>query len=387
MKGFGADFWKPPCPGDSICPLASRRMWCCGGGCGRTFLVYYYCIIYNCGWVWSLHPAVWTRRSVLPLLLTTATSPLASPPDDTFQTTATGRQEYTNAITASRDTNISPAEAYDVIRDHIPTATSRTATCVDVGAGAGLSTSVLYNTKGYHTIAAVDWSREAWDASVTHVPDGVQFYAMDDVRFFQSQSQQHWDCIVYNFAVNTEKAQRIARTYLASPHGVLLAPCNDRAEYWYKQSYLLLNANGERVWKSDAEVGAWSGTCMRRWNLSCAMLLVLLLFCCDHRSIIRCMGQRRRSFLISILCFRSPIPTRCDLQNVYRNLVWRIQWVCCCVFRSLASPPWTTTTQQRSRNDACAHLLTCMYSMVVCPLHPVNARPRTCGRIVSKRLR
>jgi Methyltransferase domain len=181
-----------------------------------------------------------------------------------FQTTAYGRQEYTNAITASRDTNISPAEAYDVIRQRIPPAGSTTARAVDVGAGAGLSTAVLYTEKGYRTIAAVDWSKTAWDDSVTHQPATVQFYEMDDATFFQQHANDDddddddkFDCIVYNFAVNTEKAVSMARQHLTAT-GVLLAPCNDRTDYWYKQSYLLLDGTGRIQWQSPPEINAWS---------------------------------------------------------------------------------------------------------------------------------
>ena len=43
-----------------------------------------------------------------------------------------------------------------------------------------------------------------------------------------------------------------------SPTGLLLAPCNDRTDYWYKQSYLLLNRDGEIQWQSPDSIGAWS---------------------------------------------------------------------------------------------------------------------------------
>jgi hypothetical protein len=40
--------------------------------------------------------------------------------------------------------------------------------------------------------------------------------------------------------------------------GILLAPINDKADYWYKQSYYLLDHQGKIQWKSQPEVGAWS---------------------------------------------------------------------------------------------------------------------------------
>ena len=120
--------------------------------------------------------------------------PATSSPRLSFETTAYGRQEYTNSITASRDTNLSPAEAYDVIRQKIPdnTNTSNGAVrrALDLGSGAGLSTAILCNEKGYTITDAVDWSRTAWDSSVTRQPNGVHFYEMDDSAFFEYALQQ-----------------------------------------------------------------------------------------------------------------------------------------------------------------------------------------------------
>jgi SAM-dependent methyltransferase len=173
-----------------------------------------------------------------------------------FRTSAYGKQEYTNSITASKDTNLSPAEAYDTIRDHVPV--KKDGLALDLGAGAGLSTQVLYES-GYTIIDAVDWSIAAWETSVIEQPASVRFFELSDQEFFDyiRPTQRRYDAIVYNFAVNPEKAVAIAKTYL-NDGGVLLAPCNDRRDYWYKQSYLLLNSNGDTVWKSQPEVGAWS---------------------------------------------------------------------------------------------------------------------------------
>eukprot|EP00523_Entomoneis_sp_CCMP467_P023408 CAMPEP_0168833086 /NCGR_PEP_ID=MMETSP0727-20121128/2886_1 /TAXON_ID=265536 /ORGANISM="Amphiprora sp., Strain CCMP467" /LENGTH=426 /DNA_ID=CAMNT_0008886379 /DNA_START=34 /DNA_END=1314 /DNA_ORIENTATION=+ len=206
-----------------------------------------------------------------------------------FQTQA--QAEYTNSITASRDTNVSPKEAYDSILNYIPpnptssststsssTATTTTTSpfkALDVGAGAGLSTSYLYNQLGYKVIDAVDWSGDAWRQNVVQTPArSVQFYELDDDSFFdlirkrQQQQQSHGDSssyyyyhvICYNFAINPSKAARVAREFLDpnDPGAVLLAPINDRAEYWYKQTYYVLNNKGQVLQKSAPEVGAWS---------------------------------------------------------------------------------------------------------------------------------
>lgn len=214
--------------------------------------------------------AVASRRAVLGRLVSAAASVLLSSPTKAtaedaadFVTTAYGRQEYTNSITASRDTNLSPAEAYDVIRQQIPACVvgddNREHRALDLGAGAGLSTAVLYKEKGYRTIDAVDWSSTAWEDSVTQQPPTLRFFQMDDSSFFDIalKESRKYDCICYNFAVNTDKAIYAAKMFLTDT-GLLLAPCNDRRDYWYKQSYLVLNARGEVVWKSAADVGAWS---------------------------------------------------------------------------------------------------------------------------------
>jgi SAM-dependent methyltransferase len=177
-----------------------------------------------------------------------------------FRTSAVGQEEYTNAITASRDTNISPKEAYDTLTGKIPRASTTRARALDLGAGAGLSTQLLYQL-GYHTIDAVDWSGEAWNNYVEACPDTVKFYEMADDPWFrlaQDKEFPRYDIVVYNFAVNPAKAVRVAKNLLVPETGLLLAPVNDRADYWYKQTYWLIDGTGTIVYKSSAEVGAWS---------------------------------------------------------------------------------------------------------------------------------
>ena len=43
---------------------------------------------------------------------------------------------------------------------------------LDVGAGAGVSTEVLYQL-GYHRIDALDWSGTAWEKYVVEDPSGT----------------------------------------------------------------------------------------------------------------------------------------------------------------------------------------------------------------------
>jgi hypothetical protein len=216
---------------------------------------------------------------------TSATATTSSAVVD-FRTNA--EAEYTNSITASRDTNVSPLEAYDSIMKYIPPAASFSSassssasarTCaLDVGAGAGLSTSYLHNQLGYKNIDAVDWSGDAWRQNVVSHPETVQFYEMDDDAFFQSLEQQQnqqeeyrsqsglvlprqqYQVICYNFAINAQKAVRVARRYLSAKDdaSILFAPVNDKTDYWYKQTYYTFNNKGEIVSQSPDSIGSWS---------------------------------------------------------------------------------------------------------------------------------
>lgn len=80
---------------------------------------------------------------------------------DDFRTKA--RAEYTNSITASRDTNVSPMEAYDSILNFLPAnRADAPKVALDVGAGAGLLTSYLFHDLGYKEI-------DAWHLNVEQV--------------------------------------------------------------------------------------------------------------------------------------------------------------------------------------------------------------------------
>ena len=73
--------------------------------------------------------------------------------------------EYTNSVIASRDTNISPREAYDTIRDRASPrskAERDAGRVLDLGAGAGASTKLLSDI-GWREVVAVDPSSLAWD--------------------------------------------------------------------------------------------------------------------------------------------------------------------------------------------------------------------------------
>ena len=194
-----------------------------------------------------------------------------------FRTKAYSLKEYTNSIVVSKDTNVSPKEAYEVLAETIaPILTTRQSDkdqqqqhpnrnrALDVGAGAGVSTQTLYEM-GYTNLDAVDWSCSAWNDNVVSCPPSVKFYEMDDERFFASQKgngqSPKYQIIVYNFAINLDKAIRVAKEYLdpaLENNARLLAPANAQKDYWYKQTYYLINGQGEIVWNSKPDVGAWS---------------------------------------------------------------------------------------------------------------------------------
>lgn len=193
-------------------------------------------------------------------------------------------REFSNSILASRDTNISPREIYDFLRtkkDLRPEAIvgtggrDRASRALDLGAGAGASTQVLWDA-GWEEVVAVDVSRLAWDRFASRdLPSGVQFFHASDDQYVAKHVAQRfepYDLVVINYAVNKEKAVQLAKTLLA-PGGRLLAPSNEQTDYWFAQSYLLLDQQGSVFW-SQGTLGAYdvlfqpdftSPTCQGQW--------------------------------------------------------------------------------------------------------------------------
>jgi hypothetical protein len=179
----------------------------------------------------SWNPGIKRRKFLqkgctLAIGLVAATTP--SDAEDGFISSGFSRTEYTNSITASRDTNISPKEVYDTLERLRGSGTR----ALDVGAGAGVSTQILHEM-GFTTIDACDWSRDAWDLNVVHCPESVHFYQLDDERFVKQwkvTDGEPYDVIVFNFAINQRKAVQFA-TELLSRDGVLLAPVNTQDDY------------------------------------------------------------------------------------------------------------------------------------------------------------
>jgi len=189
-----------------------------------------------------------------------------------FVSAAFIRKELSNSIVASRDTNISPLQVYETIlrlknqasdgERSGSTGPLYTARALDVGAGAGVSTQVIFQELGYINIDAIDWSGDAWRTNVIdygYCPSSVHFYELDDERFMEKwkrEKLEKYDIIAFNFAVNREKALYFCKNLLKEG-GLLLAPINTQQDYWLKQTYQLLDADGKVVWAAT-DVGAWS---------------------------------------------------------------------------------------------------------------------------------
>ena len=195
-----------------------------------------------------------------------------------FRTGAFGKEEYTNSITASRDTNISPKEVYDSIESQsirypleklkekeAGGAKQRAARALDVGAGAGVSTQVLWDM-GYRDIDAFDWSGSAWERFVVDdengkCPPSVRFFELDDERYrdkWRSEGMDKYDAIVFNFGVNERKAVQFAKELLEPENGRMLAPVNGLTDYWLKQVYKVYDGKGDVVKVVGGDIGAWS---------------------------------------------------------------------------------------------------------------------------------
>ena len=180
-----------------------------------------------------------------------------------FKSAAFPKTELTNSIVASRDTNISPLEVYETLRSRLRrNGNGKDSRALDVGAGAGVSTQVFYEQLGYSNIDAVDWSGTAWQLNVVeagYCPPTVHFYELDDERFVKTWREKElpkYDIIAFNFGVNRDKAFYFCKNLL-KPDGLLLAPINTQKDYWLKQTYQLLDGQGEVVWSAN-DVGAWA---------------------------------------------------------------------------------------------------------------------------------
>jgi hypothetical protein len=225
---------------------------------------------------WGQNSSVQGRRQCINKIFTAIGPALLPSMSNAEQTSSSrpiftqgfGREEYTNSITASRDTNISPKEVYESIQSSYvkyplerALKEQRIPRAWDVGAGAGVSTQTLYNM-GYQEIEAVDWSPKAWDENVIdeNLPSQIHFTAVDDERFYfdewRPKQLDKFDVIVFNFGINERKARTYAKEMLVED-GRLFAPVNIQSDYWLKQAFKVYDSNGDVLWSVN-DVGAWS---------------------------------------------------------------------------------------------------------------------------------
>mmetsp|Transcript_28508 Transcript_28508/g.55481 ORF Transcript_28508/g.55481 Transcript_28508/m.55481 type:complete len:370 (+) Transcript_28508:1-1110(+) len=193
-------------------------------------------------------------------------SPASSTPSSAFFTKAT-RPKPNQNFAASDDTFISPGKCYEMIESSLkfeqPTLNGVKRRALDLGAGAGLSTQVLWDL-GYEEIVAVDQSREAWDSYVVRLPSSVSFLHLTDDQYlkqFQTVNQHEvetatgggeefsarFDAVCINYAINLEKAKYLASILLKPNTGKLLAPVNDKTDFWFSQSYVVLDQSGSEL--------------------------------------------------------------------------------------------------------------------------------------------
>ena len=153
-----------------------------------------------------------------------------------FHSNAFGLEEYNNVFAASDNTNVSPKEAYDTILSKVSPTELTTATeaagrplrALDLGAGAGVSTEMLWRL-GYRELVAVDWSDAAWTRFVSpaSVPRSVTFMALDDQRWlgtwqahaaagggFEHGEDGRFDAIVFNYAVSVQIGRVAGRRFM-----------------------------------------------------------------------------------------------------------------------------------------------------------------------------
>ena len=195
-----------------------------------------------------------SRRAALATVLSACS---VAPPLAAFGSgvVSKGAPELSNSIVASRDTNVSPKEIYDhlkLIEDEIGAkailgdgSALASGRCLDLGAGAGVSTQTLWDM-GWRDVVAVDPSRLAWDrfAASSELPKSVRFYHASDeeyLRLRQAEASEaaaaeatRFDLVVVNYAINHEKAVRFSKELLSS-RGRLLAPTNVQDNYWFEQ--------------------------------------------------------------------------------------------------------------------------------------------------------
>ena len=203
--------------------------------------------------------ALFLAGSARPRASEAAICPNAEAPK--FISKAFDQPNYASAVVASRDTNVSPKEAYDVIASKaVPPPGVDCPVALDLGAGAGVSTQMLW-LNGFKTIVAVDASRVAWDQWVGPQPAGssVEFYQNSDDGYIEQRAADAplFDLVLVNFAINADKAKELLS--LLNPNGRLLAPVNQRRNYWFQQEYRLFTKDGDVLWKTDTS-GGWQVT-------------------------------------------------------------------------------------------------------------------------------
>eukprot|EP00746_Dinoflagellata_sp_MGD_P006420 gnl/MRDRNA2_/MRDRNA2_112555_c0_seq1.p1 gnl/MRDRNA2_/MRDRNA2_112555_c0~~gnl/MRDRNA2_/MRDRNA2_112555_c0_seq1.p1 ORF type:complete len:236 (+),score=46.89 gnl/MRDRNA2_/MRDRNA2_112555_c0_seq1:96-803(+) len=161
-------------------------------------------------------------------------------------------------IQLTHDTNLSGAAVYKELRYAL--AHPGKGTALDLGAGAGFSSKILYELGYRDGIDSVDPSGEAWEMCryAAELPN-VTFYESTDADFVESNTHKQYDAINIAFGIATEKAEAIGMQHL-KVGGRMLAPVSGglcMVTYEKLEDGELSRVNSKWGWMWQPDTTSW----------------------------------------------------------------------------------------------------------------------------------